>query len=62
MYWYSDICILTKAVFARQAKLRPVFTRSIVALDTDQLPKLVAVFEKVKGEGEILMRRKAGYK
>jgi hypothetical protein len=35
---------------------------SIVALDTDQLPKLVAVFEKVKGEREILMRRKAGYK
>merc|ERR1719326_929777 len=35
---------------------------SVVALDTDQLPKLVAVFEKVKGERELLMKRKAGYK
>merc|ERR1719326_260687 len=35
---------------------------SVVALDTDQLPKLVTVFEKVKGERELLMKRKAGYK
>jgi len=35
---------------------------SVVALDTDQLPKLVEVFEKVKAEREILMKRKMGYK
>jgi len=35
---------------------------SVVALDTEQLPKLVAVFEKVKAERELLYKRKMGFK